>query len=186
MTHTLVSVSAPPIQRETPVTGVRPATGVTTPQQAARYTHTHTLTHANINTHTLTHRRKHTHIHALLDTLTFWCLFSHVAVAPQEAPPLNVIRPMVSVNAKKGLRVGHVTSVPGGTTATQHARRAAATSQEQMRPSATKPCVCVTVDSPESVCARSVSVCVRVCLYLLDMFLTECVCAADRRVRPAL
>lgn len=39
------SASAPPTQREIPVTGVRQVTGVTTSAQDARYTHTHTLRH---------------------------------------------------------------------------------------------------------------------------------------------
>lgn len=43
VTLRVVSASAPPTQTETPVTGVRPDTGVTTLQQAARYTQIHKI-----------------------------------------------------------------------------------------------------------------------------------------------
>lgn len=62
MTHTLVNVSALPTQRETPVIGVRQATGVTTPQQVARYTHTQTHRRTHKLTHTHTRTIGHTNI----------------------------------------------------------------------------------------------------------------------------
>ncbi len=51
-----VSASAPPTQRETPVTGVKQVTGVTTPPQAVRYIQIHTDIHKYIQIHTNIHR----------------------------------------------------------------------------------------------------------------------------------
>lgn len=53
----VVSASALPTQRDTPVTGVRLVTGVMTPHPAARYTQIHTNTHKDTqDTHKETHK----------------------------------------------------------------------------------------------------------------------------------
>lgn len=89
VTLRVVSASAPPTQTETPVTGVRPDTGVTTPQQAARYTQIHKI--YTKNTHKCTQIHKIHKYNKYTRTLTSWCFFSRAAAVQQEAPPLSVI-----------------------------------------------------------------------------------------------
>lgn len=164
----VVSASALPTQRETPVTGVRLATGLMTPQQAARYTQIHTQTHKDTHKYTrytqidkiqtgvqrcmsiqkytqsyaqvsIMHTHtQYTHTKMQIHTLTSWHLFSHAAAAQQEAPPFSVILPMDSVGAERGSLASHVTSAPLGTKVTQHAWCVAATWRGQMRSSATQ------------------------------------------------
>lgn len=65
MTHTLVNVSAPPTQRESTVKDAKAATGVTTPQQAARYTHEHTHTRAKLIEEDKLTQHEQTYTHSL-------------------------------------------------------------------------------------------------------------------------
>ena len=89
VTLRLVCASALPTLRETAATGVRQATGVMTPQLAARYTQIHTNTrkvHTHRHQNTQIHRKyRHTH------TLTPWCLYSRAAAVQQEAPLISVL-----------------------------------------------------------------------------------------------